>query len=122
MTGVTYVTAGEGSALATAAVAAGHAVGRVDFARVANKRDALGVIAASLDFPAWFGANWDALADCLADMSAAGADGHFVIVEHLDTWRAENDADVETFLDVMCEARARRTGTSAPFDFVVVTD
>ncbi len=101
MTGVKYVTAGEASALANAALEAGHAIGRVDFARVAEKRDALAVIAASLDFPAWFGANWDALADCLADMSWAGADGYLVVIEHLDTWRAANEADVETFLDVM---------------------
>ncbi len=122
MTEVKYVTAREASALANVAREAGHATARLDFARISTKRDALAVVAASLDFPVWFGANWDALADCLADMSWSPADGHLVIVEHLEPWRAANEADVETLLEVMCEARARRTGVGAPFDFVVVAD
>src|SRR6059058_6232801 len=32
-----------------------------------------------LDFPSWFGRNWDALEDVLADLSWRKGDGHVVI-------------------------------------------
>jgi hypothetical protein len=41
--------------------------------------DPLGSIARALDFPDWFGANWDALEDCLSDLSWRRGDGHVLI-------------------------------------------
>ena len=44
------------------------------FARIryADKAVLLKNIAAALDFPDWFGANWDALEDCLSDLPGKG--------------------------------------------------
>jgi hypothetical protein len=42
----------------------------LDFARVAGKQQFLAVCARGLRLPDWFGANWDALSDCLKDMEA----------------------------------------------------
>jgi hypothetical protein len=39
----------------------------VDCAAVRNKQALMTALAAGLDFPDYFGANWDALADCLTD-------------------------------------------------------
>jgi hypothetical protein len=38
-------------------------------ALVPGKPGTLAAIAGALDFPEWFGANWDALEDCLTDLS-----------------------------------------------------
>ncbi|MDX5364214.1 MAG: barstar family protein [Pseudazoarcus pumilus] len=46
----------------------GYDVRRVDLHDSRNKADTLARIAAALDFPEWFGHNWDALADCLGDL------------------------------------------------------
>lgn len=40
--------------------------------RYADKAVLLKNIAAALDFPDWFGANWDALEDCLSDLPGKG--------------------------------------------------
>jgi hypothetical protein len=40
--------------------------------RFADKERLLKNIAVALDFPDWFGANWDALEDCLADLPGEG--------------------------------------------------
>lgn len=40
--------------------------------RYAEKPALMKNIAAALDFPDWFGANWDALEDCLSDLPGKG--------------------------------------------------
>ena len=40
----------------------------------------LDAIAAAFDFPDYFGANWDALEECLRDMSWAPAGGYVLLV------------------------------------------
>jgi hypothetical protein len=59
---------------------------RLDFARIPldgayTKEDVLERIAGSLGFPDWFGGNWDALEDCLTDLSWRGAEGHVLVFE-----------------------------------------
>lgn len=48
--------------------------GNLAFARIryADKAVLLKNIAAALEFPDWFGANWDALEDCLSDLPGKG--------------------------------------------------
>ena len=38
-------------------------------------------IAQALEFPQWFGGNWDALEDCLTDLSWSKAAGHVLLFE-----------------------------------------
>ena len=49
---------------------AGVAWFELNLARVQSKREFLAACAKSLRFPKSFGANWDALADCLKDLCA----------------------------------------------------
>jgi len=45
-----------------------------------DKNDFLGGISSALAFPDWFGRNWDALEDCLADLSWRPAAGHVLLL------------------------------------------
>lgn len=49
--------------------------------RAQGKEALLTQIAAELDFPDWFGQNWDALEDCLTDLSWRNAAGHVLVFE-----------------------------------------
>lgn len=46
-----------------------------------DKEALLQNFAAALRFPAWFGHNWDALEDCLGDLSWSDAPGHVLLIE-----------------------------------------
>lgn len=54
---------------------------RISLEGAFDKEQVLGRVATSLAFPQWFGANWDALEDCLTDLSWRESDGHLLLVE-----------------------------------------
>jgi hypothetical protein len=65
--------------IASAVVGSGLALVKVKFE---DKQELLRGIAAAMDFPRWFGENWDALEDCLSDLSWRKAKGHVLVFEH----------------------------------------
>lgn len=98
--GVRRVASGALATLTVNAHAAGCCVRRVDIAGCTGKPELLRRIAAALAFPADFGQNWDALADCLRDLAwlPAGA-GYVWLFEHAsDFCRAHTDD-----FGVLCE-------------------
>ena len=56
-------------------------VSRIGLSGAAGKEALIERIARALDFPRWFGGNWDALEDCLTDLSWSKADGHVLLIE-----------------------------------------
>jgi RNAse (barnase) inhibitor barstar len=69
-------------ALAGAVKKSGLKLVRVDLRGVHDKPSLLNAIATALKFPEWFGGNWDALEDCLSDLSWNKAPGYVVLLEH----------------------------------------
>lgn len=68
----------------TAARARGLLVFTIDLAGAEDKLTLLERTAATLDFPAWFGGNWDAWFDCLTDLGWIGmrAPGYIIVLRH----------------------------------------
>ncbi len=73
-------------------------------------------LAAALDFPDWFGENWDALEDCLSDLSWRKAAGHVLVFEQA---RAGDDFGV--LVDVLRSAAEFWAARGTPF-FAVFID
>lgn len=103
------------SDLIAAAESGGFALYRVDLGEVTDKAGFLKRMALALEFPDWFGHNWDALRDCLADMSWQPAEGYVVILEHCDTFRADNAEDFATALQVLGAAADDWREENVPF-------
>ena len=113
--GAYFVDARESGSLAEAGRALDFAVVRIDLAHRDDKSAVLHRIAQAMRFPAWFGSNFDALADSLGDLSWLRADGYVLLIEHSDAWRQADDDNFATLLDVLNEAAVIWGDRGVPF-------
>lgn len=69
-----------------ALIAAVHKAGltllRLDVKGVRDKDGLLSAIAKALEFPEWFGRNWDALEECLTDLPGNDTRGFVLLIDH----------------------------------------
>jgi RNAse (barnase) inhibitor barstar len=101
--------------LVSAAKAGGLAAFRVNLAKAGDKEQMLAAIAKALKFPDWFGHNFDALADCLADMAWKPADGYVVLLEHCDGIHGKAEEDFVSTLQVFEQTAADWREEGIPF-------
>jgi hypothetical protein len=80
--------------------------------------DALRAIAAALRFPDWFGNNWDALEDCLGDLSWRKGEGHVLLLRN---WQKLPPDDLGVLIDVLRSSAEFWSGRGRPF-FAVLID
>lgn len=104
--------------------AAGRAAGlhctRLDLSACTDKDEFLARIATAFEFPAWFGRNWDALADCLDDLEWLPGTGHVLVIEHAADLRAAAPETFETMLEILAETSGAWQARGLPF-WVLVT-
>lgn len=113
--GAYFVDVRDRDALLSVAQGLGFATVPIDFADCSDKDDALARMALALDFPEWFGGNWDALADCVSDLSWKPADGYVLLLENVHAWRTAAPADFDTAIDIFNEAAAGWMRMRKPF-------
>jgi RNAse (barnase) inhibitor barstar len=77
---------------------------RIELAGCDSKSELLARIAAALDFPSWFGSNWDALFDCLADLAWRPAPGYVLILEHAGELQATEPEVFDTAVAILGDA------------------
>lgn len=68
------------------------------------KTQLLQAIAQALDFPDWFGHNWDALWDCLDEHLAEGGVPLELVLD-LGATRELNESDWQTCMDILQQAQ-----------------
>lgn len=73
-------------------------------------------LAKALDFPAWFGGNWDALEDCLGDLSWRAGGGHVLVFDGYP-----GGAELGALLDVLRSSAQYWAQRGRPF-FAVFID
>lgn len=102
--GVYFVGADDLDRLARAAAREELHVCRSDLVGCRDKHELLRRLAVSLQLPATFGHNWDALADCLRDLGWLPAWGHVLLFEHTDELRQYAPADYDILLGILDDA------------------
>ena len=93
-------------------------VARIGLAGVAAKDALLARIAAALEFPKWFGGNWDALEDCLSDLSWSKAAGHVLLIDGAEGLPADERG---ILIDILASAASSWKERGRPF-FAVFVD
>ncbi|HLS87583.1 MAG TPA: barstar family protein [Burkholderiales bacterium] len=90
---------------------------RVSLRAAHTKDEVLDRLAAALGFPAWFGRNWDAAEDCLADLSwRPSAPVQVLLFED-----AQPSAEIDMLCDVLAAAADFWRSKGRPF-FAVFVD
>lgn len=60
--------------------------------------------ARALDFPDYFGHNWDALEECLADLEWLPAKGYILLITDAAQVLPDDEDEYETFLEILSDA------------------
>ena len=105
--------------VAQAADAAGLACFRIDIGHAHDKGDFLRHLQQSMAFPEGFGANWDALFDCLKDLAwigdAATQKGFVVVLERSKHFGAGHRHEFEDAMSLMQDVAEYWRGQGRPF-------
>jgi RNAse (barnase) inhibitor barstar len=113
--GIFFVTSEDLEPLAQAAGMQGLRVARVNLANYTNEEALYDRLTQSLQLPADFGRNWDALADSMRDLSWLKATGYIVLFDHAEDMRNHNEEDFDTLLDILEEAVDYWQDANTPF-------
>ncbi len=115
LAGVVHLPQNARTAIVDAARDLAYFYAEVDLSEVRTKDAFLAALSEALSFPPWFGANWDALADCLADMSWSNADGYVLILLGADKFQAHARDDFLTALTVLHDVAQTWAADGIPF-------
>jgi hypothetical protein len=83
----------------------GTAVRTVRGHRCSSKQRTLQEWAAALQFPSWFGENWDAFDDCVRDLDWMNSRRVVVIVTRADAMLPKSTRDFATLIDILLTAQ-----------------
>jgi hypothetical protein len=86
----------------------------------ASKAELLDAVADALDFPAWTGRNWDALADSLTDLSWLPAGPQVLVWPAPERLRDADPAAYATAIEVFRGAARTSAGSARPLTVLLV--
>jgi hypothetical protein len=107
------------AALDAAASEAGLKLTAVALERTRAKADLLASLSTALQFPSYFGLNWDALNDSLTDLTWKAAAGYVVLCRGLRTWLDANPTDGRTAVSVFQSAAEHWRQRNVPFYIIL---
>ncbi|MDX8386674.1 MAG: barstar family protein [Gallionella sp.] len=89
--------------LSDAVASASFAIFEVDMKGVKGKQNLFNEVARAANFPSEFGANWDALADALCDLSWHPASGYVLLLSNVSETFGLSANDREIALDLLAD-------------------
>lgn len=100
--------------LTAAALRLGFTVAEADCKGILDTAALLHRLGTDFRLPEWYGANFDALADCLSDQNWQAGPGHVLLIGGLAAWREHLPSDFTTLLDVLHSVAETRAADGQP--------
>ena len=94
---------------------------KADIAQQTSIESALSQLGNAFKFPIWYGANFDALYDCLCDPDWQPAKGHVLVIKGMARLRATDPDDFATLIDVFLAVSEARRERQEPFWILIDT-
>jgi len=88
---------------------------QADFGEAREIGTVLEKIGRDLRLPDWYGANYDALADCLSDLSWNAAPGYVLLISGADELHAHDEAAFDTLNEVLAAVIGNWQEEKVPF-------
>ncbi len=76
----------------------------LDGEKITSKAEFLQAAAQALQFPAYFGYNWDAFEDCLTDLDRLTGKGHVLLYSQPESFAKANPKDWQTLMAIFRSA------------------
>jgi hypothetical protein len=92
------------SALAGLAQEHGLEFFRIDGREVVDKTSFLRQVAEAMDFPPYFGQNWDALDECITDLEWRPANGYVIFYDSVGAFAQNDPEQWQVALDILRSA------------------
>ncbi len=86
-----------------------------DIAEYSSAEAVLFQLGSALNFPIWYGSNFDALFDCLTDPDWEPAKGHVLLISGISRLRTTDPDDFATLLEVFQAAAEAHREMQSPF-------
>ena len=98
--------AADADLLCAAAGERGYSCAQADLTGCGDRDAFFARVAEALEFPDWFGRNWDAFFDCLADLSWLPTGGHVLVLLNPGEMRQHAPEVLDTALSIVRDAAA----------------
>jgi RNAse (barnase) inhibitor barstar len=76
-----------------------YRVYRLECADARSADDLFAIMKSAFDFPDYFGANWDAVIDCLRDLP--DANGYMIVCTGIDAFSRRDRVSTQTLIDIL---------------------
>ena len=105
----------------------GYVVRTFDGRKCHTKAGLLGECARVLDFPSYFGKNWDAFEECVTDLQWLPAPGYLFVITDAEQVLPDHDEEYEAFLAILEQsgtvwATEQDVRPALPFHVLLVVD
>ena len=103
------------------ALSQGLAFFEVDLAKVTSKEDFLSTISKALNFPSYFGMNWDAFEECLTDFEWCVANGYVIVLREIEAFSQNVPKELTVAINIFKSAAKYWKTQKKPL-FVIILD
>ena len=97
-----------------------HKVFHLDGKKINSKQTFLKQAAEAMEFPTYFGANWDAFDECITDLTWCPAQRYVILYDHADIFAQAEPTQYQIALDILNSAKEYWEANNIPLKFFVI--